>query len=378
MRHRSATPTLITLLIGCMVLVACAPSVPPDTEPVAASAPPPAAAQPAAPESFPHASLSPGMIFPGDRSLRRPEDAVLLKDGRLLVSDQLHGLVLLAPDGSSRPFGNLAAAGYQHAPPEVIGGANGLTLEPDGRHLLLSDVYRGGIYRIDVINETSALFYQHRYGVNMARRDGAGGLWFSQSAHNTPANGEEELWGSIASAATQGAVLYLAPGGAPDAAVVAVDGLVFANGLALDEARGHLYLAETIGGRILRYRLDVATGTLTEPAVLLEGVAPDNIELDASGRLWIALPLRSEIITLDTDSGSQRSVFRVATPETEASLAAITERMAEGQPWLDLMTPALWSPAPGAITGMVLSPEGELRYVTGLGDALIRIDPALE
>jgi sugar lactone lactonase YvrE len=210
----------------------------------------------------------------------------------------------------------------------------------------------------------------------MARRDGAGGLWFSQSAHNSPAKGEEELWGSVASAAAHGAVLYLAPGGAPDAAVVAVDGLVFANGMALDEARGFLYLAETVGGRILRYRMDVATGTLTEPAVLLEGLAPDNIELDAAGRLWIALPLRSEIITLDPESGAQRSMFRVATPETEASLAAITARMTEGKPWLDLMTPALWSPAPGAVTGMVLSSAGELRYVTGLGDALIRIDAA--
>jgi hypothetical protein len=88
--------------------------------------------------------------------------------------------------------------------------------------------------------------------------------------------------------------------------------------------------------------------------------------------------LRSEIITLDPESGAQRSMFRVATPETEASLAAITARMAEGKPWLDLMTPALWSPAPGAVTGMVLSPKGELRYVTGLGDALVRIDPTSE
>ena len=369
--------SLVALISG-IALAACTTSAPPDDGPVAVPAPAPEVAQPAAPRSSTYASLAPGMIFPADRSLHRPEDGVLLADGRLLVSDQVHGLVLLAEDGTSRPFGNLAAAGYQHAPPEIVGGANGLTLEPGGTHALLTDVYRGGIYRIDIAAGSSALVYQHTYGVNMARGDRAGGLWFSQSARNSPAKGEEELWGSIATGAAEGAVWYLAPGATAGAAKLVVDGLVFANGLALDEAGGYLYLAETVGGRVLRYSMDVGAGTLSEPAVLLEGVVPDNLELDASGRLWIALPLRSEIITLDLASGVQTSMFRVTTDETEATLAAIGSRMSDGAPWLDLMTPALWSPAPGAVTGMVLSADGTLRYVTSLGDALIRIESAGE
>ncbi len=68
----------------------------------------------------------------------------------------------------------------------------------------------------------------------------------------------------------------------------------------------------------------------------------------------------------------------MTTAETESTLTAIGLRMTDGAPWLDLITPTLWSPAPGAVTGMVLSADGTLRYETSLGDALIRIESAGE
>ncbi|HEX9894599.1 MAG TPA: hypothetical protein VGA78_11785, partial [Gemmatimonadales bacterium] len=79
------------------------------------------------------------LVFPADRSLTRPEDGISLPDGRLIVSDQIHGLRQIEIDGTSRPFGNLAAAGYSHHPPAHNGGANGMSLEPGGTHLLLAD-----------------------------------------------------------------------------------------------------------------------------------------------------------------------------------------------------------------------------------------------
>jgi sugar lactone lactonase YvrE len=374
MRLPVRNPILPTLVVLCGVLAACAPAEPPAPQSAIASTPYPAVASASTEPALPAYGTAQATLFPADRSLRRPEDGVLLPDGRLLLADQLHGLLLVGEDGTTRPFGNLPEAGYQHAPPATVGGANGVTLEPDGTHVLVSDVYRGGIYRVDVASESSELVYQHAYGVNTARRDRAGGLWISQSSRNTPEHGEAELWRNVEDGTAQGAILHLAAGA--DSAIVAVDGLTFANGIALDEERGYLFHAETIGARILRYRMDTATGTLTERTVLAEGLIPDNIELDPSGQLWIALPLRTEIVTLDPESGALTSMYRVATPETEATLAAIADRMADGAPWLDLMTPALWAPAPGAVTGMVLSPTGELRYVTGLGGAVIRIDAA--
>lgn len=322
-------------------------------------------------------SFEPAMIFPADRSLMRPEDGVVLPDGRLVVTDQAHGLRLVRPDGSSRSFGRFAEAGYVHRPPEITAGANGVTLEPGGTHILVADVYRGGIYRVEVATEDTALLYQHAYGVNVARRDSRGGTWFSQSTRNTPERGEAELMRALNAPVADGAVFYVPPadaGGQP-AAVPVADGLYFANGIALDEQAGVLYVAELMAKRVLRFRVDTAAGELTDRAVLLETRGfPDNIELDASGQLWIAVPLHSEILVHDTLSGITRSVFRITTPESEAAIRELETRVAAGEPFLELLAPSLWEPGPGLITGVVLSPGDGPVYLTGLGDALIRLE----
>jgi sugar lactone lactonase YvrE len=324
---------------------------------------------------LPRWSFSPEMIFPADRSLMRPEDGVALPDGRLLVADQLYGLRLLEADGSSRPFGRFAEAGYLHSPPEIVGGANGVTLEPGGAHVLVSDVFRGGIYRVDVATESTKRIYQHSYGVNTARRDRRGGIWFTQSTRNSPERGEEELFRAVAVAVPDGGLFHLPPspheGG--DAAIQLVDGLYFANGIALDEAAGYLYVAETMGSRVLRFKMDAATGQVEDRVTALEVSHPDNLELDEWNRLWIASPLRGEIVVFDIAAGTAESVIRISTPESERLVEMIEARIHIGEPWLDLVAPELWDPAPGLITGIILQPDGRSIYLTGLGNALVEL-----
>jgi hypothetical protein len=38
-----------------------------------------------------------------------------------------------------------------------------------------------------------------------------------------------------------------------------------------------------------------------------------------------------------------------------------------------LITPDLWAPLPGIVTGLIVSPAGGPVYLTGLGDALVRL-----
>src|SRR6056297_577951 len=79
---------------------------------------------------------APGQVYeqvalvPADGSLVRPEDGVALDDGTLLIADQVHGLVALSPDGTKRPFGDFAPAGYVHEPPADSAGPNGVAMEP--------------------------------------------------------------------------------------------------------------------------------------------------------------------------------------------------------------------------------------------------------
>ena len=267
--------------------------------------------------ALPHWSFKAEMIFPADRSLHRPEDGVVLPDGRLVVTDQVSGLRLINADGSGRPFGRFAEAGYRHSPPEVVSAINGVTLEPAGTHILGADVFRGGIYRVNVATEAVERVYQHPFGVNMARGDRRGGIWFTQSTRNGPEHGERDLFRSVDVPTPDGALYYLPPAsdGKARVAVPAAEGLLFANGLALDETRGHVYVAETLGKRVLRFRMDTATGRVTNRTTVFEGAHPDNVELDSHNRLWIALVISSEIAVLDLASGKAERVFSLLTPE---------------------------------------------------------------
>lgn len=315
------------------------------------------------------------LVFPADRSLTRPEDGIALPDGRLIVSDQVHGLRLVASDGTSQPFGNLVGSGYSHRPPEHAGGANGVSLEPDGAHLLVADVFGGAIYRVDVSSGATEKIYQHRYGVNTAVRDSTGAIWFTQSAHNTPEAGEPRLWEAVDIQRPEGALLRLGTieGRLAAEAEVIVESLSFANGLAIDERGGHLYVAETTGGRVLRYRVDLGAGSVSDRSVFVDGVAPDNLELDGEGRLWVALPLSNELLVVNTVTGVRHTAFRSLTAAQQAVADEFTRRGQTGVSRMELFTPAVWAPLPGPVTGVILGSRGGPVYLTGLGNALVKL-----
>jgi len=331
------------------------------------------AATSVAPE-LPQWTYDSASVFPGDRSLVRPEDGVALPDGRLIVSDQVHGLRLVETDGTSAPFGDLAAAGYTHLPPDHNGGANGIALEPGGTHLLLADVFGGAIYRVDVANGATEKVYQHRYGINTAVRDSKGAIWFTQSAHNTPEAGEPRLWANVDVMDPEGALLRLGSedGQLATVAEIVVDSLLFANGVAIDETSAHLYVAET-GGRVLRYRVDLDAGRVSEPTVFVDGVVADNLELDGEGHLWIALPLRNEMLVVNTATGERHTAFRSLTPAQQEVAEEFDRRGQAGASRLELFTPASWAPLPGPITGVILGSGGDPVYLTGLGNAVLKL-----
>lgn len=335
-----------------------------------------------APADAPHADSSPraapaltfedAVIFPEDRSLMRPEDGVALADGTLIVADQRHGLVAISPDGAVRAFGNFAAAGYVHQPPEQTAGPNGVALEPDGAHVLTADVFTGAIWRTDIASETTTLAYQHEFGVNTAVADTSGAIWFTQSTENAGPTSHERLFAAVDMAMADGALFRIPPGS--DEAELKAAGLLFANGIVADEARGKLYVAETMADRIVAYPLS-AGGALGEQTTLASVLTPDNIEMDGSGILWIASPMGNEILLADPASGETRSFFRARTDESEAAIAEWRRRAAAGEPRRDLMAPPMWAPLPGGITGVILPPEdGDSVYISGLGDALVKLD----
>ncbi|HET9448399.1 MAG TPA: SMP-30/gluconolactonase/LRE family protein [Steroidobacteraceae bacterium] len=324
------------------------------------------------------AAASDGRLVPAAKGLVRPEDGVVLRDGRILVADQEHGLRVIAADESTRPFGRFAQAGYVHAPPAQTAGPNGVAMEPDGAHVLVADVFTGAIYRVNIATEATERIYTHEFGVNTAVRDSAGAIWFTQSTENRSGpDSVARLFEPFNKYSADGALYRIAPPAAHGASAPArrvLEGLSFANGIAIDEKRGVIYFAETLNDRITSYRLSVKSGDLSDRRVVATVSGPDNVELDEQGRLWVASPVQSAIHIVDPASGAVNMAFRSHTATSERVVAEWDRRKAAREPLLELFAPDLWAPLPGAVTGVILTPGGGPAYLSGLGDALVRID----
>jgi sugar lactone lactonase YvrE/ketosteroid isomerase-like protein len=317
-------------------------------------------------------------LFPSDGSLTHAEDGVALPDGRLLVGDWDHGLVTLAPDGTRRPFGNFVAAGFRTKAEPLWNSPNGVSFEPDGRHVLVADITGGHIYRVDTQTEQVTLIYDHPFGVNSVVRDTSGAIWFTQSTRNKAGEGSEaRMFAAADKPLGDGSVWRIAPeelDRAKPVAVEMVSGLDFANGIAFDATRQKLYVAEILQSRILSFAVDPDTGALGDRRILATLPTPDNIELGADGMLWVASPFANAVYRVDPGTGDRQTIFS-PTPDTNAQIIAETARRLEaGEPVLSLLTPAMWGPLPGLVTGVILAPDGTV-YVSNLGDALVRLKP---
>ncbi|MEL7044472.1 MAG: nuclear transport factor 2 family protein [Pseudomonadota bacterium] len=315
-------------------------------------------------------------LFPADQSLARAEDGIALEDGSLLVVDQLHGLRKIRPDGSSEPFGKMTVVGYRHEPPESHGGANGMSLEPAGTHVLVADIFGGGIYRVSLKDGQTSRIHLHEYGVNVAVRDSSGAIWFTQSAHNPAEVGEARMWAAIDKPLIEGAVFRIPAedGRLGFNAELVADGFQFANGLAIDEEAGALYLAESSALRVSRFDVDIAAGTLSNRETIVDGILPDNIELGDDGRLWIGAPLPNTILIWDPETRETRSLFPEPTAERLAMMDEWVRRRDAGESLMPLVTPAAFAPFPGFVTGIILGAADGRTYFSGLMNTLVVMD----
>ena len=320
--------------------------------------------------------------FPAAKGLVRPEDGLALRDGRIVVADQEHGLRVIAADESTRSFGRFAEAGYVHAPPAQTAGPNGVSLEPDGVHALVADVFTGAIYRVNLETQATERIYPHTFGVNTAVSDSTGAIWFTQSTENAAGTG---FRGQALRTVQQ---IFRRRRAVPNRTAFPGRGqracTARSGGTELCERHRHRRSA----------RPDLSRGDAGRQHHGLSAIGGVRRTLRTQSRghdLGAGQCRARRARTLvGRFAGAKRDLrhrpgqrrhengFRVRTATSQRAVAEWIRRKAAREPLLDLFAPDLWAPLPGAATGVILTPGGGPVYVSGLGDALVKFAaPAL-
>ena len=317
-------------------------------------------------------NMSDGKEFPENRPLSRAEDGVMLSDGTLIVADQRHGLAKISTSGKVEPFGDFQSLGYEHNPPKVESGPNGVHLTPDKQYVITADVFSGKIYKSSIENNSTEIIYSHEYGVNTAIQDSTGAVWFTQSTEN---KNEERLFGALDKTISDGA-LYRIPNSdetSPQMPELIIEGLNFANGFYIDEEKNKLYLSEMMSNRVLAFDLDISSGSLSNKISLATIPTPDNMYLNNDGYLWVASPLSNQIYAIDLEAGDSYVVFDAQTQVGLENMQEGIRRIEKGDGFSDLLSPELTGDMPGLLTGMIIGEDNQPFYVANLGAALIKV-----
>jgi sugar lactone lactonase YvrE len=205
-----------------------------------------------------------------------PEDVLLdgtgcvltgIDDGRILRVELANGVVHTVADTGGRPLG--------------------LEWLPDGR-LLVCDAHRG-LLAADIDTGQIEVLAREVNGVPMRFCNNAavapdGTVYFSDSSQRF---GIEHYRGDLLEHSGTGRLLRRDPQGEVE---VLLDGLQFANGVAVHPSGNWLAVAETASYRVLQ--LWLCNPRSGEYQVLIDGLPgfPDNLSIDSDGLLWIALP----------------------------------------------------------------------------------------
>jgi sugar lactone lactonase YvrE len=228
--------------------------------------------------------------------LNRPEGVMVSRDGSVWCADGRGACTRIDPNGNSETLGDLGGI-----PNGIclsrdgsvvianIGSGEVQRLFPDGRHELISDTVGG---------KRSAC-------PNFPFIDKKGRLWVTNST-------DLDRHIDAARFPIPDGSLYVIEGG--ESRVLA-EGIRFANGVTLDEKEEYVYVAETQGHCILRYRIhdDGTVGRAEQYGPDLgDDALPDGVAFDSAGNLWV--PLVS-INTLAVITPDQEVVIALHDPE---------------------------------------------------------------
>jgi sugar lactone lactonase YvrE len=173
---------------------------------------------------------------------------------------------------------------------ELVGNTEGrplgIELLPDGR-LLVCDAHRGllamepGTGRVEVL--TGLVHGRRMEFCNNAAVGDDGTIWFTDTSS---VHGIERWRADMVENTSSGRLLRRDPDGHVE---VLVEGLRFANGVALATDGSYVAVAQTAGRSVVRHWLTGDRAGRTEPFISDLPGYPDNISRGSDGLLWVAI-----------------------------------------------------------------------------------------
>jgi sugar lactone lactonase YvrE len=231
--------------------------------------------------------------------LQRPECILAEKDGTLWSADARGGVMCIQPDGSQKLIAQQVDPHFnmeKNAAASLLEGTlpNGLAFDREG-NILISNFGTDCLEIMDRHGSTRILLEQvdgQPLGkVNFVLRDSKDRLWITVSTMVDP-------WtDAVRQGLADGYIVLLDDNGAR----IVADGLRFTNEVRLDAAEEWLYVAESAGNCVTRFKVQ-ADGSLGDselygPDSLGRGLV-DGIAFDAHGNLWAAMIFGERLIAI--------------------------------------------------------------------------------
>lgn len=251
--------------------------------------------------------------------LQRPESVKTTRDGAVWCCDA-RGIVRIHPDGRQDLIGDPDYRGFVDASDDHMRFTrgslpNGFGWDPKTGDVLCANLGLGRFERRGMDGSVAVLLDQIDGAPigrpNFLMVDAQDRLWMTVSTR-------QDDWTELMlhpELATDGYVILMDEKGPR----IVADGLRFANECRISPDGRFLYVAESVGQRIVRFAIQ-ADGGLGEKELFgpaeLPGV-PDGIAFDSEGNLWVTLPINEEILVLFPD-GSTHCIASFPQPDAIA------------------------------------------------------------
>lgn len=235
--------------------------------------------------------IHPDSLVPFGAGLHRPECVVPGRDGSVYVPDWRGGVTRIGGDGAQQTW-------LARDPPIDLR-PNGIAIMADGSFLAANLGDAGGVWRLHRDGSLQPFLTeidrQPLPPANFVLRDGER-VWISVSTRRTP---RQQAWRADVA---DGFIVLVDRRGAR----IVADGLHYTNEVRPDPTGAWLYVVETFGRRLVRYRL-AAAGDLSAPecvATFGHGMFPDGFAFDRRGRIWITSLISNRLLCLDGDDAA--------------------------------------------------------------------------